>query len=198
MSALLDMMLLYILRTWLREQAGNGRATGWAATLSDPAIAATLRHIHGQPARQWTVEALGAEAGLSRAAFSRRFTSLVGKPPLSYLTWWRMTLAAQMLRDSDRPVQTVAQRTGYTSEFAFAKAFKREHGVALAATAGRCGRRSGTGVAAHQGLPGMERERPQVGFRNCSAGGVHWHTTTVPIFALSRRSRQTCMSGAPT
>ncbi|MBV1856394.1 AraC family transcriptional regulator [Catellatospora tritici] len=129
-SALLDMMLLYILRTWLREQTENGQATGWAATLSDPTIAATLRHIHRQPARQWTVEALGAEAGLSRAAFSRRFTSLVGKPPLSYLTWWRMTLAAQMLRDSDKPMQTVAQRTGYTSEFAFAKAFKREYGVA--------------------------------------------------------------------
>jgi AraC-like DNA-binding protein len=129
-SALLDIMLLYILRAWLDEQAGDGRATGWAATLRDPGITAALRHIHREPAGQWTVEALGATAGLSRAAFSRRFTALVGKPPLSYLTWWRMTLAAQLLRDSDKPVQTVAQRTGYTSEFAFAKAFKREFGLA--------------------------------------------------------------------
>jgi AraC-like DNA-binding protein len=129
-SALLDMMLLYILRAWLAEQTEGGPAAGWAATLVDPAITAALRHIHGEPARQWTVEALGATAGLSRAAFSRRFTSLVGKPPLGYLTWWRMTLAARLLRDSDKPVQTVAQRTGYTSEFAFGKAFKREYGVA--------------------------------------------------------------------
>jgi AraC-like DNA-binding protein len=128
--ALLDMMLLYILRAWLAEQNDDGPTTGWAATLRDPAITAALRHIHQEPARQWTVEALGTRVGLSRAAFSRRFTALVGKPPLGYLTWWRMTLAAQLLRDSEKPVQAVAQRVGYTSEFAFAKAFKREYGVA--------------------------------------------------------------------
>jgi AraC-like DNA-binding protein len=130
LAALLDMMLLYILRAWLAQQTGGDAATGWAAALSDPVITAALRQIHQDPARQWTVEALGAQAGLSRAAFARRFTSLVGKPPLGYLTWWRMTLAAQLLRDSDKPLQTIAQRTGYTSEFAFGKAFKREHGVA--------------------------------------------------------------------
>jgi AraC-like DNA-binding protein len=129
-AALLDMMLLYILRAWISQQTEDGPATGWAATLRDPVITAALRHIHQEPARQWTVEALGAKAGLSRAAFSRRFTTLVGKPPLGYLTWWRMTLAAQFLRDGDQPIQSVAQRTGYTSEFAFAKAFKREHGLA--------------------------------------------------------------------
>ncbi len=129
-SALLDIMLLYILRAWLDEQTDDGPATGWAATLRDPAITAALRHIHQEPAGQWTVEALGAKAGLSRAAFSRRFTSLVGTPPLGYLTWWRMTLAARLLRDSDKPVQTIAQGTGYASEFAFAKAFKREYGLA--------------------------------------------------------------------
>jgi AraC-like DNA-binding protein len=129
-SALLDMMLLYILRAWIAEQARAGTATGWAATLADPAIGAALRRIHAEPARQWTVETLGATAGLSRAAFSRRFTALVGTPPLAYLTWWRMTLAAQLLRDGDKPVAAIAQGTGYTSEFAFAKAFKREHGTA--------------------------------------------------------------------
>ncbi|GAA3398926.1 AraC family transcriptional regulator [Cryptosporangium minutisporangium] len=128
-SALLDMMLLYILRAWLAEQTDDGKSTGWAASLRDAAITTALRHIHQEPARQWTVETLGTKAGLSRAAFSRRFTSLIGKPPLGYLTWWRMTLAAQLLRDSDQPLLTVAQRTGYTSEYAFAKAFKREHGL---------------------------------------------------------------------
>jgi AraC-like DNA-binding protein len=129
-SALLDMMLLHIVRAWLAERTRTGPATGWAAVLADPAVATALRHIHEEPARQWTVETLGARAGLSRAAFSRRFTALVGQPPLGYLTWWRMTLAAQVLRASDKPIQTIAQAAGYTSEFAFAKAFKREHGVA--------------------------------------------------------------------
>ncbi|WP_433222822.1 AraC family transcriptional regulator [Dactylosporangium sp. CS-047395] len=125
-AALLDMMLLYIVRAWLADAP----PTGWAATLSDPPIATALRHIHDQPTEPWTVATLGARAGLSRAAFARRFTALVGQPPLAYLTWWRMTLAARLLRDTDKPMQTVAQRTGYTSEFAFAKAFKREHGLA--------------------------------------------------------------------
>jgi AraC-like DNA-binding protein len=127
--SLLDVLLLYILRAWLDEQAGHAH-TGWAAALGDPATAAALRGIHREPARQWTVETLGALAGLSRAAFARRFTALVGTPPLAYLTWWRMTMAAQVLRESDAPLGTVATRVGYTSEFAFAKAFKREFGVA--------------------------------------------------------------------
>ena len=69
-------------------------------------------------------------AGLSRAAFARRFAALVGQPPLTYLTWWRMTLAARLLRSGDAPLATVARKVGYTSEFAFANAFKREYGLA--------------------------------------------------------------------
>ena len=125
-TALLDLLLLYIIRAWLDEHA----TTGWAAALNDPAITAALHAIHQDPARLWTVEALGAHAGLSRAAFSKRFTALVGQPPLSYVTWWRMILAARLLRETDAPLAAVAQRTGYTSEFAFARAFKREYGIA--------------------------------------------------------------------
>jgi AraC-like DNA-binding protein len=76
------------------------------------------------------VAGLGAAGGLSRAAFARRFAALVGEPPLTYLTWWRMTTAGRLLRDDDLSLRQVAQRTGYASEFAFAKAFKREYGVA--------------------------------------------------------------------
>ncbi|MGP3975174.1 AraC family transcriptional regulator [Streptomyces sp. 8N114] len=130
--ALLDTLLLYLLRTWWlagRTEAAQG-PSGWAGALSDPGIAAALHALHDDPAKPWTVEGLGALAGLSRAAFARRFTTLVGRPPLAYLTWWRMTRAAQLLRTTDTPLRSVAERTGYTSEFAFAKAFKREYGVA--------------------------------------------------------------------
>ncbi|GAA5168640.1 AraC family transcriptional regulator [Pseudonocardia eucalypti] len=128
--ALLDMLLLYILRAWYSEQVAQGVPIGWAGALADAPVSAALRAIHRDPARQWTVERLGAEGGLSRAAFARRFSALVGRPPLAYLTWWRMTLAARMLRESDAPLHAVATRTGYASEFAFAKAFKREFGTA--------------------------------------------------------------------
>ncbi|MCX5292863.1 MULTISPECIES: AraC family transcriptional regulator [unclassified Streptomyces] len=126
-TSLLDTLLLYILRAWWqREHHG----TGWSAALADPAVAAALRAIHGDPAHAWTVEELGAAGGLSRAAFARRFTTLVGEPPLAYLTWWRMTTAGRLLREEDLPLRQVAGRAGYASEFAFAKAFKRAYGVA--------------------------------------------------------------------
>lgn len=124
---LLDVLLLYILRAWLADQAAHQPATGWTAALADPAISAALRAIHQQPARPWTVQALAAQAGLSRAAFARRFTSLVSQPPLAYLTWWRMTLAARQLRTSDAPLAAVAKQVGYASAFAFAHAFKRAY-----------------------------------------------------------------------
>jgi AraC-like DNA-binding protein len=121
--ALLDVLLLHVLRTWFAEHDA-----GWAAALHDPVVSAALAAIHGEPAGQWTVAGLAARGGLSRAAFARRFTALVGQPPLAYLTWWRMTLAAKRLHESDRPLAAVAREAGYTSEFAFAHAFTRLHG----------------------------------------------------------------------
>lgn len=128
--ALLDTLLLYILRAWFDVSMEHCRGDGWAAALADPAISAALEGIHRDPAHPWTVESLGRRAGLSRAAFSRRFTQLVGQPPLTYLTWWRLGTAARMLRDSDATLSEIAGAVGYGSEFAFANAFKREYGTA--------------------------------------------------------------------
>jgi AraC-like DNA-binding protein len=125
--ALLDTLLLYLLRTWF---TASDHPTGWAAALNDPVTATALHHIHRDPVHPWTVAELASASGLSRAPFAKRFTALVGRPPLTYLTWWRMTTAARLLRDSDAPLATVAGQVGYTSEFAFAAAFKRAHGTA--------------------------------------------------------------------
>ncbi|GAB2988175.1 AraC family transcriptional regulator [Saccharothrix stipae] len=125
--ALLDTFLLYLLRTWF---TGGDQAAGWAAALNDPVTATALHHIHRDPAHPWTVASLAATTGLSRAPFAKRFTALVGQPPLTYLTWWRMTTAARLLRDTNAPLATIAPQVGYTSEFAFATAFKRAHGTA--------------------------------------------------------------------
>lgn len=128
LPALVDMLLLYVLRAWLDEQPADH--TGWATALRDPAITTALHGMHRHPDKPWTVEDLGAVAGLSRAAFAKRFATIVGQPPLAYLTWWRMTLAAQLLRESDAPLRTVAARCGYASEYAFGKAFKRAYDMA--------------------------------------------------------------------
>ncbi|MFF3569840.1 AraC family transcriptional regulator [Nocardia jiangxiensis] len=126
---LLEVLLLYILRAWHEEQSARDD-TGWAAALRDPDLAPALQAMHQDPASPWTVQRLGSLAGLSRSAFAQRFTATVGMPPQTYLTWWRMTLSARMLREADLPLRSVAARVGYVSEYAFAKAFKREFGTA--------------------------------------------------------------------
>ncbi|MQY05133.1 AraC family transcriptional regulator [Actinomadura macrotermitis] len=126
--ALLDTLLIYILRAWFTERPEQGGR--WAAALADPVVAAALQAMHQEPAHPWTVQSLADRAGLSRAAFAHRFTALVGRPPLGYLTWWRLTLAARALRETDALLSEVAARVGYRSEFAFANAFKREYGTA--------------------------------------------------------------------
>jgi AraC-like DNA-binding protein len=128
LSTLLDLLLVYILRAWLKDEADRG-APGWSAALADPAVSAALSAMHESPARAWTVEELGKQANLSRAAFARRFTALVGEPPLTYLTWWRLSVAARLLKESGTSLESVAQHVGYGSRYAFANAFKREHGI---------------------------------------------------------------------
>ena len=128
LAPLVDMLLMYVLRVWIDEQSGHA-TTGWAAALTDTAVATALHHIHQRPEHPWTVEELATRSGVSRATFAKRFTTVVGQPPLAYLTWWRMTTAAQLLRGTDALLPVVAERSGYSSEFAFAKAFKREYGI---------------------------------------------------------------------
>ncbi|MFD0850948.1 AraC family transcriptional regulator [Actinomadura adrarensis] len=127
LTSLIDMLLLFILRAWWDGEADR-TTIGWATVFNDSDLMAVLRDIHAYPERPWTVENLAAVAGMSRATFSKRFATLVGRTPLAYLTWWRVTIAARLLRETDAPLRAIAARTGYTSQFAFAKAFKRQYG----------------------------------------------------------------------
>ncbi|GGO75639.1 AraC family transcriptional regulator [Nonomuraea cavernae] len=129
-SSLLDTLLLYILRAWYDSGPGQCQVSGWAAALADPAISAALDAVHRDPGHAWTLPSLAGLAGLSRAAFSRRFTTLVGQSPMAYLTWWRLAVAGRLLHESDASQAEVAARVGYGSEFAFANAFKRHYGIA--------------------------------------------------------------------
>lgn len=125
--ALLDLLLLYALRAWFEAPEAP---SGWARASRDPELSVALQLIHDHPEHPWTVAELAAHCSLSRAAFARRFNNLTTQPPLTYLTWWRMTLAGRLLRSSDQPLSTIAARAGYGNEYAFSKAFKRELGVA--------------------------------------------------------------------
>jgi AraC-like DNA-binding protein len=130
-QALLDSLLDVILVQALREQLATdvAAAPSWFRAMADPAVGAALRAVHTTPARAWTVADLAAEASLSRATFARRFTALLGVAPLTYLTNWRMALAREQLREGGSGLAVVAHSLGYASEFSFAAAFKRHHGL---------------------------------------------------------------------
>ncbi|MFI6848234.1 AraC family transcriptional regulator [Kitasatospora sp. NBC_00085] len=101
----------------------------WPAALGDPVVAAALRAVHEDPARAWSTDDLAAEAGVSRATLTRRFTALVGRPPMAYLAWWRMTRAATLLRQTDDPLDAIARRVGYSTPYALSHAFSRLFGT---------------------------------------------------------------------
>jgi AraC-like DNA-binding protein len=95
------------------------------AGLSDPALANTLREIHVDVARRWTVADLARRAFMSRAAFAERFARKVGMPPMEYVLEWRMAIAKDLLRNERPPLARVAERVGYQSASAFSTAFTR-------------------------------------------------------------------------
>ena len=128
LDRLLDVALIQILRQHFT--ANDEGAPPWFRASADPHIGSALRAVHEDPARPWTVAELAREAHLSRSAFARRFTALLGVAPLTYLTQWRMSLARERLRHGDERLAAIAGAVGYASEFAFAAAFKRHHGVA--------------------------------------------------------------------
>jgi AraC-like DNA-binding protein len=127
LDRLLDWLLVCTLRDWFDQP--DAEPPGWYRALGDETVGPVLRAMHDAPDRPWTLAALAARAGVSRTTLAKRFTELVGEPPLTYLTDWRMTLAADLLSGSSATVAAVAHRLGYADGFGFSAAFKRVYGV---------------------------------------------------------------------
>lgn len=127
LDRLLDLLLIGALRTWF--SLFDAEAPGWYQAHSDPVVGRAIRMLHNNPAHPWTVATLARETGVSRAALARRFTEIVGEPPMAFLTGWRMSLAADLLREPNTTIASVARRVGYSTPFALSTAFKRTHGI---------------------------------------------------------------------
>lgn len=123
---LVVVLFIQILRAW---SEAPGVDAPWFRLLRDPDVTTALAAIHERPSYDWTVGSLADHVGVSRATLARRFTGLVGTPPLTYLTGWRMQLAAQQLRATDASISRVGAAVGYSSESAFSRAFTRIWGT---------------------------------------------------------------------
>ena len=127
LDRLLDLLLIAVLRAWFARP--EAEAPGWYRAHADPVAGAALRALHARPEHAWTLAALADEAGVSRATLARRFTDLVGEPPMAFLTGWRIALAADLLAEPGATVASVAPRVGYRSPYALSAAFTRVRGM---------------------------------------------------------------------
>ena len=145
LDRLLDLVLIGALRTAFAE--GRVDVPAWFRAAADPVVGTAIRRMQDDPAQPWTVASLAAAAGVSRALLARRFTQLVGEPPLTFLTSWRMALAADRLVEPGTTVSAVAREVGYSSPFTFSTAFKRHHGASPRAYRDRSARGAGAQAA---------------------------------------------------
>lgn len=125
-SHLAQIMLLQVLRVWLNSD--QKKYAGWLAALAEPRLVQSINAIHIKPEHPWTVAELASIANMSRTSFSEHFRNTVGKAPIDYLIDWRMQLAADMLKRTERKVIDISFTIGYQSEAAFSTAFRRIFG----------------------------------------------------------------------
>jgi AraC-like DNA-binding protein len=127
MTRLAEMIVINALRFWM--ETTQPADAGWIAALRDPQIGRAVAAVHHDPAAAWSVDRLARTARLSRSRFAQRFSELVGAPPLQYVTRVRMERARETLQREKISVAELAQRFGYDSAPAFARAFKRQMGA---------------------------------------------------------------------
>ena len=128
LTRLAELMFVDVLRRYLDDLPAG--MTGWLAGLRDDVVGPALTLLHARPGDDWTLEALARESASSRSNLARRFTQLVGQPPMQYLAQWRMQVAANLLAHSSTKVAAVGSEVGYDSEAAFSRAFKKATGLA--------------------------------------------------------------------
>ncbi len=127
LERLSEMMFVDAARRYLDSLPQD--SVGWLAGLRERYVGKALALLHERPQRQWSVDDLAGEVGLSRSALHERFVQYLGQPPMQYLASWRIQLGARLLRESSRVVADIALEVGYDSEAAFARAFKRMVGL---------------------------------------------------------------------
>jgi AraC-like DNA-binding protein len=127
LAKLAEVLFIEVLRLYMQQE--DAGTSGWLAGVRDRSVGAVLAAMHRQPAHPWTLAELARHAGTSRSVLAERFQSLVGCSPMQYLTQWRMTLAANLLRHGNAPLARIAADVGYQTDTAFSRAFRREYGV---------------------------------------------------------------------
>ncbi|HEY4215564.1 MAG TPA: AraC family transcriptional regulator, partial [Gemmatimonadaceae bacterium] len=144
LTRMAELMFVEVVRRYVASLGTH--QYGWLRGLGDSIVGPALRALHEQPTRRWSLQELAQTVGASRTVLVQRFSTLIGFPPMQYLTNWRLQLAADHLARGAGKVAVIAERVGYDSEAAFSRAFKRATG--LSPSAWRTARLEGAGQSA--------------------------------------------------
>lgn len=175
LARLSDVIVIQAIRAHLAELPADG--DDWLHALADPQVGTALGLIHEHPEVPWTVTRLASHVGLSRSAFAARFTELVGRAPLQYLTYWRMQRAQRLLRAGSAGIAQIAAQVGYQTEPAFSRAFKRWVGVAP----GRYRRRGRQAMISEGAVHDVEAYVPESGMGEGAGNGSDHGKAKPPV-----------------
>lgn len=123
-----NQLLYVVFINILRQQIAEGLEEGLLAALFHPKIGKSLAALHQSPAQQWSLDSLADSANMGRSSFAKTFADLVGMTPVKYLSAWRLQLASDLLRSTNRSIAEIAESCGYQSEVVFRKAYKKTLG----------------------------------------------------------------------
>ena len=127
LDRLLDVLLVTTLRAWINT--GTPNHASLLSAPRDDVVRRATEAVQADPSRKWAVESLAARADVARASLTRRFNAPLGVSPMTYVTQWRLALAADLLDRSDATLSAIAHQVGYASPFSFSSAFKSRYGL---------------------------------------------------------------------
>lgn len=119
--------LIDLLATRLLVAHIGGQATPQSIVggLSPTVLRRAIERMRSDADADISLAALASDAGLSRFHFCRAFKESTGLSPHNWLRRYRLEQAMTMLRDPGISVASVAAELGYSSQTAFAAAFRR-------------------------------------------------------------------------
>lgn len=127
LERLADIMMYYILKHWVEKNPSE--VSGWIKVFREEKVLSVLESIHNKLNHPWTLDSLAASVGVSRATLANRFRDSLGLTPMDYLARLRIEKGKKLLKENDFSLEEVARKVGYSSSFAFSKAYKRFHGL---------------------------------------------------------------------
>jgi AraC-like DNA-binding protein len=124
LDRLFEVVVIQVLRELMEQLQLE---VGLLAGLAHERLRRALAAMHQAPEREWSLELLAEQAGMSRTSFATCFRDTVGQTPAAYLQRWRIGLAQQLLRKG-QALKLIASQVGYGTEAALSRAFRSQTG----------------------------------------------------------------------